>query len=1060
MPGWTHLRLDGSGTTARQLAGAVAVDLRLPPSALASLREAVLSDGAPRPASLQVEAEEGGEPAIRWLQGAFVAAEIDGGPVGELDFMGVDVTAVRAAMLTARREVRRSRTEAAWFQGLVDHASDVITAVTPESVVTYANPAIRRELGYAPGDLVGDHMLDRVHPDDHDAVQRTMEEVLRHPDETRRVEVRLRHADGRWLWFECRGVYGGGVGSAAGEEVSAAARTGEVTSPGVVVLSRNVTERRRAERQLELSLEKYDTFFELIPVGVVLSDPESGAMYEVNRRFREIFGYDDEEILDRTSLELGMWEDPERRAELVERARTRGGLRGEEAWFRTAGGERRRLRLSCRRLRLVGEDRLLWAVDDVTEVRRRDEVLHLQRDALETTDHAIVITDREGSIEWVNPAFTEMTGYSREEAVGETPALLGSGEQDEAFYEEFWETILAGETWRGEIVNRRRNGELYTEWMSVVPVRHGSDEITHFIALKRDVTERKARERALVRSEQRYRSLFEDSVDPVVLTTAEGKILDANPAFTEQFGYERTELERLTVDELWAEPGDREAFLGRLGERGLVRDLEVRFETRDGEVRTCRISAREHRDQEGRVDYVQGVLHDVTELKRMEERLRHRALHDPLTDAANRDLLRERIQGAMARSDRSGEPLAVAVVDLNRFKRINDSLGHAVGDRVLAEVVARLRQELREQDTVARIGGDEFALLLEGVEGELAVRSVLERVRGALERPYEVAGESFDLDQAVGVVLYRSDGQLEVEAPEDLVRYADLAMYRVKEEENGSISFFRPEKGHERMSVMRREQELRRAIEDGELVAYFQPVLELASGRVLGFEALARWEHPERGTIAPDGFLPLAEESGLVVPLGRSVIEQACDAVAGWNRNRPPGGEPLSLFVNVSVRQLAEEGMAAGLHAMVQERGLEPGLVTVEVTETALMRGGEEADRLVGRGFRLAIDDFGTGYASLAYLKLMEVDVLKIDRSFVSGLGEDPADSAIVETVVTLGGSLGIDVLAEGIETDDQLGRLRELGCRFGQGYHLGRPVPADDVPDVLAGSGRGKSSA
>lgn len=792
MASWTHLRLDSSATTARPVGSASgSFAVRFPPGAFPPLRDAVLRDGAPRSACLRVQgSDEDAEATARWLQGAFIAAETVGGPPGELDFTGTDVTAVRDSVLESRR--------ATW----------------------------------------------------------------------------------------------------------------------------------EAERALEQALDKYNTFFDLIPVGVVLSDPETGEMHEVNDRFREIFGFEESEILGRRSLELEMWEDPEQRAALVEKVLAEGGIQGEEGWFRTKGGDRRRMMLSCRRLELGGQDLLLWAVNDITEIRNR--------------------------------------------------------------------------------------------------------------------------EKALERSEERYRALFEDSVDPVILTTPGGEVLAANTAFSEQFGYEADDLAEIDVREIYEYPADREVFLAALEERGVVYDLEQKFRTRTGETRIVRIGARAHRAADGDIEYIQGVLHDVTELKRMEGRLRHRALHDPLTDVANRELLWERIRGALTRSIRSGESVAVAVVDLNRFKRVNDSLGHSAGDRVLVEVAARLQQSLREQDTVARIGGDEFALLLEGLEDELAVRGALERVQRELVRPYDVAGESVRLEHAIGVALHVPGGDLAIREPEDLIRYADLAMYRVKDEDGSKMSFYRPGADHERTTVVRREHELRDAIESGDLVPYFQPILELDSGRIIGFEALARWQHPERGTESPGSFLPLAEESGLIVPLGYAIIGRALATLADWNRERA-AGERLSLYVNASVRQIAEPEMADRLAEMAREHGVDPSLLTVEITETGLMRGREQADHLVDRGFRLAIDDFGTGYASLAYLKLIDVDVLKIDRSFVDGLGREPADSAIVETVIMLGRSLEIDVLAEGVETEHQLGRLRDLRCRLAQGFYFGRPTPADAVPRLLA---------
>lgn len=924
-----------------------------------------------------------------------------------------------------------------WYRWLVDHASDVITALTPEGEIRYESPALTRVLGYEPDELVGTNALELTHPEDRDAVATALRRVTaRQPSgEPVTVELRFRHADGHWVPFESRALQPAGVASGL-----------------VVVLSRNITERREAECALQRSLEKYATFFEMVPVGVVLSDPDTGHMHEVNERFQQIFGYSRDELVGRTALELELWEDPERRAELVRRVQEEGGFKGEDAWHRREDGERIRTLLSCRRLQLGGQDRVLWTVQDVTGQWRQEEQLHLQRDALEATDHAIVITDREGRIEWVNPAFTQMTGYAAEEALGRTPRMLRSGEQPEAYYDELWETILRGQTWRGEIVNRRKDGTTYTEWQSIVPVRHRSEEITHFIALKRDVSREKAREEALEESEERYRSLFENSLDPVVLTRPDGAFLDVNEAFLERFGYSREELSELSAADLYTDASRRDVLLGLLKENGEVRDFEIEMATRDGDVRTCRLSSRIHRDAEGGTEFLQTVVHDITDRKRMEERLRHQALHDPLTGLGNRVLLQERLARAVARAERDRTLLGLAIFDFDRFKRVNDSLGHTAGDRVLEEASARFNESTRDAETIVRLGGDEFAVLLENVKNEKSARTALERIAGAVHSTYRVMETDIRLEGSVGVALYRPGGGLEVKEPGDLLRYADLALYQAKHREDRSIRFYEPEGEGERLSLVAREHDLQRAIEAGELACYYQPIRELDGGRLAGLEVLARWPHPERGLLGPDDFIELAAESGLIVPLGHRLFEEACQQLARWDADGLTGADrALRLFVNLSPRQLAEEGAVDRLLEAVVSQELDPGRLVMELTETAVMRRPGEVDRLTDAGIGLAIDDFGTGYASLAYLKLLDVDLLKIDRSFVGGLGTSREDTAIVEAVIGLASSLGIEAVAEGIETGLQESRLREMGCAFGQGFRLGRPVPADEVDELLA---------
>lgn len=813
------------------------------------------------------------------------------------------------------------------------------------------------------------------------------------------------------------------------------------------------------ERALRLSEEKYSTVFELAPVGVVISDAATGELREVNTRFEEIFGYREEELLDRRSLDLGMWEDPVRRTEIVEAVRRDGSVSDVGAWHRRKDGSRIRTRLSCQRLELSSGDRLLWTVQDVTAEHRRRERLHLLQSAAQATDHAMMVTDRDGTILWVNRAFTRLTGYAPREVLGRTPSVLRSGEQDEAFYREMWETILAGQTWTGELVNRRKDGSLYLEEQSIVPVRHGSDEITHFVALKWDATEDRRRERALRESEELHRTLVETMAEAVVIVDGSGTIVFANHAVADLFGRPVEDVVGRPFDDReWnirgpgggpVPPGDLPVQRA-MGTGQAVTGVELAVDDAEGQRRVISVNAAPLPGEDDEPAGMVVTIRDTTEEKRLEEQLRHQALHDSLTGVPNRQLFQDRLEQAAARCRRSGTRLAVVMTDIDRFKRVNDSLGQEAGDRVLHEAASRFRAALRDRDTLARIGGDEFALLLEEVSGRAGVRGALERVQAEFDRPFAVGGERFPLELSIGAVLFGPDetgegvplGDLPVH---DLVRYADAAMDQAKADGSPGPRVLAHAGDLERTPVLEQEQALRRAIEAGEFEVHYQPVLDLLDGRVVGVEALARWRRPDEGLVSPAEFIPLAEESGLIVPLGKQIFRAAARQAAGWNRElRPP--EPIRLYANFSARQLSDDDLSAWIGEALREAGLEPGLVTVEVTETALMRSSWPTRELKELGIELAVDDFGTGYASLTYLRRLEVDELKIDMSFVHGMLANRQDAAIVETIVSLCRTLGLTAVAEGIETDAQLQHLRDAGVPLGQGYHFTRPMPPGDT--------------
>jgi diguanylate cyclase (GGDEF)-like protein len=460
----------------------------------------------------------------------------------------------------------------------------------------------------------------------------------------------------------------------------------------------------------------------------------------------------------------------------------------------------------------------------------------------------------------------------------------------------------------------------------------------------------------------------------------------------------------------------------------------------------------QHRDfGAGDVDFLQSlanVLADALQRQATEDRIRHRALHDSLTGLPNRVLFLDRLQQALERLRRRRSLTAILFLDVDRFKPVNDNLGRQAGDELLAAAAPRLKQVVRSSDTVARFGGDEFGILLEDISGEGDAIEMAERIAEIFTRPFHLDGHEHFVTISMGIALARGS-----ELAEDLVRDADAAMYRAKERGRARYELFDEGMRGRAMSRRRVESDLRLALERDELRLDYQPLVSLGDQSVVGVEALLRWEHPERGLISPDDFIHVAEENGLIEPIGRWVLERASRQAAYWYSVRPDAA-PIEMSVNLSAVQVAHRDPAEVVAAVLRATGLDPGCLTLEITESVMLADAEgltEALRaLKALGVRLVLDDFGTGYSSLAYLTRLPLDALKVDRSFIDGLGTEPRDTAITEAIVAMSHALSLKVVGEGAETALQVAELARMGCDFVQGYHFSRPVPAHEITRML----------
>jgi diguanylate cyclase (GGDEF)-like protein/PAS domain S-box-containing protein len=561
---------------------------------------------------------------------------------------------------------------------------------------------------------------------------------------------------------------------------------------------------------------------------------------------------------------------------------------------------------------------------------------------------------------------------------------------------------------------------------------------------RRGVEER----RAAIRSERRLEALVQHGSDLITVLSPDGTVLYEAGAVESVLGFERVELEGEKLAR-WLHPQDRPllATLCDVGE-GESRTRELRLRHASGGFRTCEARATSLLGD----DLWHGIvlnIWDVSERKQLEQRLRHQAFHDGLTSLANRVLFNERLEHALVRAVRGERCVSVLIIDLDDFKSVNDSLGHPVGDELLRDAAARLDQTMRGADTVARLGGDEFGVILDDSPTEAEAEAAAERVIAALSEPFHLAGRAISISACVGLARARP-GEA---TPAELVRDADLAMYAAKADEKGTHALYREDMyvcAEDRLQL--KSDLLEAAADGGQFELVYQPIVALADGSVAGLEALLRWNHPTRGQIAPNDFIPIAEETGAIVAIGRHVLRRACGDAVGWRRH---SGRDLFVSVNVSTRQLRGERLVEYVGEALRESGLPADRLALEITETQLMRDVDQAVVVLRAvrdlGVRLAIDDFGTGYSSLSQLERLPVHALKIDREFTASREDGSEHQQLLGAVVEIGHSLGLSTVAEGIETQGQLERLRVHGYRFGQGYLFSKPVAADTVEELLA---------
>jgi two-component system CheB/CheR fusion protein len=688
---------------------------------------------------------------------------------------------------------------------------------------------------------------------------------------------------------------------------------------GAIVALFDHTERLAAEREVRKNREMLLSIMNNSTSLITLKDL-AGRFEFVNREFETFFGVNADAVIGKTDAKvLPRKVAADFRAKELEVVRLRTPQEFEDHVVMPSERERY---LHSIRFPLLSEDGAVYGIctqsHDITDHKHAEDQLRLAARVFDRAGEGIVVTDARQAILTVNGAFTQVTGYSAEEVIGKTPSMLASGRHDEAYYLEMWSSLQAQGWWQGEIWNRRKNGDVYPEWLTINSVK----------------------------------------------------------------------------------------------------------------------------DPEGNVMNYVGIFSDITVVKESQRRVEFLATHDELTSLPNRALFLDRVRQAVARTTRTDGTFAVLFIDLDNFKVVNDSMGHAAGDELLMEIARRLRECIRASDTVARFGGDEFALLVEDAcveDAEMTARRIAE----ALKRPHPIGRHSVYPSASVGICLYPNDGK----DVETLLKNADSAMYQAKDGGKSTHHFFTDALRQAADERLRMETGLRGAVVGNELHLLFQPQIDIRTGRLLGAEALLRWKHPEDGLIPPDRFIPLAEKSGLIDEIGEWVTDAACRQMATWIAK---GHAIPRISINVSPEQMRRTNLTALMRRQLSHYRLDASRVALELTESALVDDVERVQQMLRElktlGVQLSIDDFGTGYSSLAYLRRFPLDEVKIDKSFVTDIGHNVDDRTIAQTILAMSQTMGFSVVAEGIETEEQLAVLRDMGCDVGQGYLFARPLSAEDL--------------
>lgn len=664
------------------------------------------------------------------------------------------------------------------------------------------------------------------------------------------------------------------------------------------------------------------------------------------------------------------------------------------------------------------------------------------------------ITDAKGVITYVNDLFCEITQYSRDELIGQTHKIINSGYHDKEFFKEMWREIGRGNIWRGDIRNRKKDGTYYWVNATIIPFLNDSGKPYQYISFRTDITKEKELEEEVKLSYRKYQLIAEHSDNFVTLIDEEGSFNYISPTFNILLQHDLKTLQKRCLFELiHAEDvsilkREIQHLLNRRDKsnKNLSREIEFRLQRGDDKYIDVEATIKIIQDEDKKKDLVLIAMSDITVRKEVEKTIHHLAYHDNLTNFPNRIAFMNQLRSYTMEVKMTKEKFAVLFIDLDNFKYINEQLGHDAGDDVIVKSAEYIRGALRESDIVARMGGDEFIVMLKNIQDEEETIAIVKNILANFQKPIDINGRECIVTCSIGVASFPHHGN----TPEELIKNADSALGQVKKNHKNNFMIFN--KKMENMSLERRiiENAMRKGLKENQFFLEYQPKLNIQADELVGMEALVRWNHPDLGTIPPNKFISLAEETGLIVPLGEWILKESCSQAKEWHDK---GYGKLIIAVNVSVRQLQEPDFVSRVEQILKETGLDPKYVDLEVTESVFADLNSMIPilkQLRSLGVHISIDDFGTGYSSLSYIKHLPIDTLKVDGSFVKDIHTNEESKAIVKAIINLADTVGLTVIAEGIELEEHVNALRKDGCVFGQGYYYSRPLKKEAFEEFI----------
>ena len=917
------------------------------------------------------------------------------------------------------------------FQSIVENSEEVMIMLDADGEVRYANPVAQMVFG---GSEFTDKLVRLAGDDGRDSLRRRLDTARATTGSFVVVDtVEDAHANPNWVEL----------------------RFSPLDTPaldGTLVVGRVINERVLAEKEIRLSEARFSGVFHASPDAIVIIN--DGLIVDFNAAFTQLLGYEREDAIGAGEDELALLPNGDGRAEMIAILESHGECVGVETKLCDKHGRGIEVELSLRYVEIGGDMCTLAHIRDVRERKEAQSALRERQDQFEkifthSPDGIVIIRMADGVVVDINDAFADASGFEANEIIGHRVGELPIFANREELTKTTDLIRTKGRYQNFEITFITKDQELVPTLASATVFQLGEEP--SILCVIKDIRALRSAEEQLRESEERFRGTFQHAPIGMLLVDTQGLVFQANDFACSVLDYELDDLVGTDI-----------SFLAPADERDGLRDMLNRLEHAEVPVATMErrlirktgleLWTKFHvvllRSEEKHTRYFIVQIADISDIKLNRDRMERLAFYDSLTDLANRRLFTNRLEHAIQRALRAGHSAGFLYIDLDNFKRVNDTLGHEAGDDLLKQVGLRIRECVREEDTVARFGGDEFTVLLYDTEHPHDAGIVAEKIIDALQRPITVGHTEFMITPSIGITVLPQDGI----DPNELTRNADRAMYRAKELGRNNYQFYSPAMHSDAVERHQIEIEIRRALTNDEFELYFQPKVRLTDQRVVGVEALLRWNHPRRGLLAPDMFIPVAEESGAIVDIGEWVIHKACESARAFAEH---ADSPIVIALNVSPRQFRDPRLISTIRKALEVTGVDSSLLELELTETALMNdaeaGATNLTTISDLGLSIAIDDFGTGLSSLNYLKRFPISTVKVDKSFIQDIPDNSDDQAITAAVIAMAHRLNMRVCAEGVETPEQLRFLQERGCEYAQGYYFSRAQPFEDICKFVA---------